>query len=535
MPIRRKSDEDKDAFISRCMSAEAGSFPDEKQRYDVCMVYFSDAQINDATPKTLYVSRKVKNAESVIKWAKSQGFTNTLKPEDLHVTIAYSRKPIDWMKIGEQWSSEIKVAEGGPRVIDEFGGGAKVLQFKCSDLEWRNMSIREAGASWDFADYHPHITISYGDMPENVTPYQGEIILGPEIFQEIDDAWKSKADLQDCNTYDRKSSMTQKFVDSAKIGSVRRTKEGYVTARAKAVRSGVQVYRAKELGDAAIAAGFSDDDMVRVMRPEEEVFLDGSAATFSHVPVTVEHPKELVDAANWKDYAVGEVGSKIMRDGEFLALDLILKDAAAIAAFDSGKRELSAGYTADIEFVDNKDGYDAVMSNIRINHLALVDKGRAGSQARIGDADQWGAAPLTTEKGPEMEMKAVAIGDKAVHVAATDADTLIKMIADKDTAIGELKAKLADAESKILDDDAIAKLVKDRADAMARREAVKAKFGDEAVKDASDAEIMGMFKVIDKAPAADETARAALGDAMKEKMSEDDPWAKVNAKKKGAK
>jgi hypothetical protein len=78
--------------------------------------------------------------------------------------------------------------------------------------------------------------------------------------------------------------------------------------------------------------------------------------------------------------------------------------------------------------------------------------------------------------------------------------------------------------------------VKDLADAMARREAVKAKFGDEAIKDASDAEIAGMFKIIDKAPAQDDTARKALGDAMKMKAEEkDDPWAKLNAKKKAGK
>lgn len=344
------------------------------------------------------------------------------------------------------------------------------------------------------------------------------------------------AELQDSNSNANNSSMTHKFLDKAEISKSRKTRDGYVTARAKAVRSGVQVYRAAELGDAAIAAGFDRDDMVRVMRPADEVFAKDSAATFSHVPVTLGHPSELVDADNWKDYAVGEVGSKVMRDGEFLALDLVLKDAAAISAYDGGVKELSAGYTAEIEFVDGQDGYDAVMKNIRINHLALVPKGRAN----VGIADNaanWGIAPLTDAKEvPKMEIKAMVFGDKAVQVAASDADTLTKLVADKDAAIGELKAKLADAESKILSDEAVEKLVKDRADAMARREAVRAKFGDDAVKDASDAEIAGMFKVIDKAPASDDTARAALGDAMKEKMNkEDDPWAVVNAKKKGAK
>lgn len=326
--------------------------------------------------------------------------------------------------------------------------------------------------------------------------------------------------------------MMYKFLDKATIGTVNRTSEGYVTARAKAVRAGVQDYRASELG-------LMGNHIVRVMRPEAEVFAVDSVKGFAHAPVTNDHPAEMVDADNWRALAVGEVGANVMRDGEFLALDLILKDADAIKAFDGGKKELSAGYTAEIEFVDGVAEYDAIMKNIRINHLALVDAARAGSEARIGDsaANQWGVSPLTTSNEvPKMEMKAVAIGDKAVNVAATDADTLKTIIDGLQSANGELKARLADAESKILSDEAIDALVKDRADAMARRESVKAKFGDEAIKDASDAEILGMFKVIDKAPAADDTARKALGDAMKMKSEEkDDPWAVVNAKKKGAK
>ena len=311
--------------------------------------------------------------------------------------------------------------------------------------------------------------------------------------------------------------MTQKFLDKAAIGTVRKTSEGYVTARAKAVRTGVQDYLASELG-------LIGDHRVRVYRPESEVFAVDSVKGFAHAPVTNDHPAEMVDADNWANLAVGEVGANVMRDGEFLALDLILKDAAAIRDFEGGKKELSAGYTAEIEFVDGVAEYDAIMKNIRINHLALVDKGRAGSEARIGDsaANQWGASPLTTEKGPEMEMKAVAIGDGAINVLAADADKLKATIDAKDAAIGELKAQLADAQAKILTDEQIQAKAKEIADAMARREAVKAKFGDEAVEGASDAEIAGMFKVIDKAPAADETARKALSDAMKEKAKDKD-------------
>ncbi len=321
-----------------------------------------------------------------------------------------------------------------------------------------------------------------------------------------------------------------KFLDKATIGTVNRTSEGYVTARARAVRAGVQDYRASELG-------LSGDHIVRVMRPSDEVFAVDSVKGFAHAPVTNDHPPEMVDAENWAKYAVGEVGANVMRDGEFLALDLMLKDAAAIAAFDSGKKELSAGYTAEIEFVDNHPDYDAVMKNIRINHLALVDKARAGSEARIGDsaANQWGVSPLTTvNEVPEMEMKAVAIGDKAINVKAEDADTLKKLLDEKDEFIGQLKAEVADAKAKILSDAEIEAKAQAIADMKAMREKVREVFGDEAAKE-PDAEIRGMFKVIDKAaPKADETARAALGDAMKSKEGKD-PWDEVITKMKKGK
>jgi hypothetical protein len=146
---------------------------------------------NDAAPRTLYVSRKVVNAADIIAWAKEQGFKTTLPADDLHVTIAYSRDPVDWMNVGESWAGELKVAAGGPRLVERFGD-ARVLLFKAAELDWRHENIKAAGASWDHPEYQSHITISYDpgspDL-QNVDPYQGEIILGPELFAEVKEDW----------------------------------------------------------------------------------------------------------------------------------------------------------------------------------------------------------------------------------------------------------------------------------------------------------------------------------------------------------
>ncbi|MCZ3275982.1 hypothetical protein NYZ53_19970, partial [Acinetobacter baumannii] len=62
---------------------------------------------NDAAPRTLYVRRDLLNAGELIAWARDAGFTTTLPADDMHVTIAYSRTPIDWMKVAsDDWGSD---------------------------------------------------------------------------------------------------------------------------------------------------------------------------------------------------------------------------------------------------------------------------------------------------------------------------------------------------------------------------------------------------------------------------------------------
>lgn len=149
--------------------------------------------LGDAAPRPLYVQRKVTNGADILAWAKAQGFDTTVPADDLHVTIAYSRQALDWMKIGGDWSSRqdggLTVAPGGARLVEPLGSeGAVVLLFNSSELAWRHMQIREAGASWDYEEYQPHVTITYaaGDLDlAKVEPYRGKIEFGPEIFEDL--------------------------------------------------------------------------------------------------------------------------------------------------------------------------------------------------------------------------------------------------------------------------------------------------------------------------------------------------------------
>lgn len=149
--------------------------------------------LGDAAPRPLYVQRKVTNGADILAWAKTQGFETTVPADDLHVTITYSRQALDWMKVGGDWGSRqdggLTVAPGGARLVEPLGSeGAVVLLFNSSELSWRHMQIREAGASWDYEEYQPHVTITYaaGDLDlSKVEPYRGKIEFGPEIFEDL--------------------------------------------------------------------------------------------------------------------------------------------------------------------------------------------------------------------------------------------------------------------------------------------------------------------------------------------------------------
>ncbi|MQW72180.1 DUF1073 domain-containing protein [Sinorhizobium medicae] len=151
--------------------------------------------IADASPRTLYIRRDVLNAADIGAWAKGQGFETV--QEGLHVTVIHTRTLIDWIKVGEDYWGEngkMTIAEGGPRLMERFGD-AIVLQFASSRLTWRHEDIKRMGAETDYPEYQPHVTITW-KLPEGmdlskVEPYRGEIELGPEVFEEVNDDWKA--------------------------------------------------------------------------------------------------------------------------------------------------------------------------------------------------------------------------------------------------------------------------------------------------------------------------------------------------------
>lgn len=157
-------------------------------------------KIKDATPKTLYVRRDVVNKAELLKWARASGLAQFGEiVENLHVTIIYSKSQVDWGKAREGYDydpkGECRVAPGGMRMIDKLGIGGSVaaLLFTSEKLSWRHCQIKsDLGCSYDWDYYQPHITFVYGsdnqpidfELLRKIEPYRGEIILGPEIWEE---------------------------------------------------------------------------------------------------------------------------------------------------------------------------------------------------------------------------------------------------------------------------------------------------------------------------------------------------------------
>ena len=331
--------------------------------------------------------------------------------------------------------------------------------------------------------------------------------------------------------------MPTRLTDRAPLNGTRKTGDGYLVAEAFVARTGIQLYGGYELGD--------EREVVRVYRAEDEVKAPASVRTYSHAPITMGHPDVLVDSTNHSTLAKGEVSTEAEWVDGKLRLPLIVKDEAAIRAVEDGSaRELSAGYLADLDWTPgvtpDGEAYDARQTNIRINHVALVPKGRAGI-ARIGDeAGSWGAAPLTDADGVTHPSKkddtmsdkltTVVLGDAAVQVAPEDAAKIDafkrekeKAVADaqaahdkalgaKDAEIAKLTKERDDAKAEIVTGDALDALVAKRAavtdaakrvapnldpkgltDAALRRAAVTAAKGEDAVKDRSDDYVEALF------------------------------------------
>lgn len=238
--------------------------------------------------------------------------------------------------------------------------------------------------------------------------------------------------------FDKAVPQIHKYIDKA---------TGFLHIDAILARTGVQDYLGFELGD-----DIEPFSVVGVYRPAEEVLSKDSLATYVNAPVTDNHPSEMVTTDNAKDLIKGSVSSieTFNKDGiDYIKAKMTITDKKLIEKAINGKIEVSAGYSQMLvkekgEY--NGKLYDYKQTDIRINHIAIVDKGRCGGGCKLIANDNVIIDGVNQIQGKTM---VITIDNKPYDVDDAIA-THIAGLNGKITSIdGELSEALAEIATKI--------------------------------------------------------------------------------------
>jgi hypothetical protein len=243
--------------------------------------------------------------------------------------------------------------------------------------------------------------------------------------------------------------------DFGETNTQKDTPEGYLLVNANLAKPGILEYYAGELPRDSLPDNLQDEPMtvVRLLRPVEEVFKPESISSYNLKPVTNDHPPQFVNAKNYSKFQVGMTTQNAAQRDGFLNADFLIQDAESVAAVKNGKRQISSGYRLQIEWGagihDVHGPYDGRQVNIMANHVAIVDKGRAGAQVRINDS--WQDTPGAKQSGDTMavtrEVKGLSVEFSGQGAQAVDG--LMDSLKAETAKSAEMAVKLTDAEKKV--------------------------------------------------------------------------------------
>ncbi len=196
-----------------------------------------------------------------------------------------------------------------------------------------------------------------------------------EIEEEEDKKCKTKKDRQDTENSYRIDWVDTPFPEENEI-----YKKPYID------ENGFMHFRSVVTNVGVFSYYDSEGNEIRELRPPEEVFSLDSLESLKMLPFTNEHPGGLVTTESIKEVQVGNLGEDWRIDQYHVSMPIVVQDKKTIQDIKNGKLALSCGYKAQREY---KSGvwmgarYDYIQRNIRYNHVALVDQGRAGDNAVI--------------------------------------------------------------------------------------------------------------------------------------------------------
>jgi len=276
---------------------------------------------------------------------------------------------------------------------------------------------------------------------------------------------------------------------------------GFLKAPVTLARVGVQYYRGYELGLADRALY-----KIGVFRPPEEVFHADALTSFENMVVTDDHPLEAVTIDNVKDLQMGQVSN--IADGKltgFVGGTATITNKDLIKKIQDGKVEVSVGYSHDLKKESGEfqgQDYEFVQTNIRGNHLAIVQAGRCGDACKLTIDDKGGNLMIITIDGIEYDVEDKQLAQaitkqQATHDAEKNAfaKKLEKEKEEKEDAVKEkdkAEAKKEAMSKDILSDAALSALVTERAKLIAN---VTSIMGDKAPD--CDCPVKAMSAVVD--------------------------------------
>ena len=175
------------------------------------------------------------------------------------------------------------------------------------------------------------------------------------------------------------------FVDVGKC-NLDFQESGLLNVVANITRTGVFVYTKYNVETGEL-------ETIRQLRHPDDV--KESLSSLKGIPVTNDHPKELLSLETTKEYVVGMTSDSpkvipvdVSYDNkeEYVEQAFTVFDAETIDDIQKGKREVSLGYSLDL--MDeagtwNGEPYDCRQKNIVYNHLSIVHRARGGAGCAI--------------------------------------------------------------------------------------------------------------------------------------------------------
>ena len=242
------------------------------------------------------------------------------------------------------------------------------------------------------------------------------------------------------------------FVDVGKC-NLDFQESGLLNVVANITRTGVFVYTKYNVETGEL-------ETIRQLRHPDDV--KESLSSLKGIPVTNDHPNELLSLETTKEYVVGMTSDSpkvipvdVSYDSkeEYVEQAFTVFDAATIDDIQKGKREVSLGYSLDL--MDeagtwNGEAYDCRQKNIVYNHLSIVHRARGGAGCAIQmdgkevnvDGVMYDDVLNNNAEGEEM----IFNFDGKEFEVKDDVHALLETLNAK---AGELQANLDSAEAKL--------------------------------------------------------------------------------------